>query len=873
MTWDYQRISISISESDALTDKNHKRWLEQIHTTEIILRKLKSSLALILGDEVGMGKTWIGLLTAMSVAKNKRVLILTPNKVLANQWKEQFRDLVNVKFPKEEHEDLLNRLVSEDYYHEFRDLLKDAKKQENGIYITTFSAIDPTDPNKVYKNNMSDSSFFELLVIDEGHKFKNSFTERFQIFKATKGEKYRAPLNNQFRRLLIMTATPFQLNHEDLKVILGIAESSSGDRELADKLQVQISRLIDSLNSYKLKLNQFERKFQKITSEKDLKTLEALVENPDSIVSAEGTIKDIARSFTELIKTKDALNEDMKAFVIRNTKSKDKRKNKPRAIEIDDSSKFTFFLGDSLQRSKLREKNTNQQVALLTSSFGRFDEFLLKDNTTLAQNHYASLVATLKDSVFGNRNHPKIEVIVNHAFENWLKGDKTLIFAFYVKTVKEINDKLEEKITAYINNERKRFDEVEAKSFLNRLGNSDKIDSLVFRDNPFKVTLLPLLQEIDNSEKFLDDFIRLDKDDFEDLVRFLAKMKYPTKDANYFKLLTGLSHIYFSKFYNKYKKRIPDNLDDDFEEIMDPEAFLFRDIFKHHELPDVEAESKRMGAIRDNVLSTLTKPDAIKEILFYPTIWEKHREGLENVHIQKRLAFTEVVWSYLTTDEFIFMDLLNNKSDIPEAKDIPHLYSNSSVTNRESTYKRIVRLLESAGKMDEKNLGNLVSDIAYRYNPNKRNIGRMVVETVSGENSADEKHRSVTAFKTPLPPYILISTAVLAEGVDLHKECDDIIHYDHEWNPANLEQKIGRLDRVGCKGEKTKKIDIHYPYLEGTQDQKAFNIVMARKSWFGAVMGEKYEDKWKADSEGELSIPLPESFQLKLVMKLGNDSH
>ena len=108
--------------------------------------------------------------------------------------------------------------------------------------------------------------------------------------------------------------------------------------------------------------------------------------------------------------------------------------------------------------------------------------------------------------------------------------------------------------------------------------------------------------------------------------------------------------------------------------------------------------------------------------------------------------------------------------------------------------------------------------------------------------------------------------------MDLHKECDDIVHYDHEWNPANLEQKIGRLDRVGSKAELTSKIDIHYPYIAGTQDEKAYNIVMTRKSWFGAVMGEKYEEKWKSSNIDSQVIPLPESMQDLLLMKLNNKS-
>lgn len=872
MSWNFKSIPVkAILEA---TDQNHKRWIEQLRTTEILLKKLETSVALILGDEVGMGKTWIGLMTAIAVAQTKRVLILVPNKVLASQWREQFRDLVRKKYPEDQREKLLELLTSGDYYDEFIDLLKDGKSASKGIYITTFNAINARDPNWVYRNNMGKESFFELLIIDEGHKFKNSFTQRFQIFRSSPESDFREPLKNQFRRLLIMTATPFQLNHQDLQVILGIGESSSADAILVTDLQLKVKKLTESLTSYKSKLNAFEKRFQKLKTESQIIQLEKLIEDSTQIQNPDPYVYDLAKIFLDLLATKQSLNEDMKAFIIRNTKSKEKRKPKEIPITIDDSSKFTFFLGDSLQRAKLSDKKTGNQVALLTSSFARFDDFLKTECITTAQKHYAGLVASLRQIAFHGKNHPKIDLIVEHAFENWLRGNKTLIFVFYLNTLKELNDKLEFKITEFIGTIKKLFEHVDTDNFIKKLSNSDHLESLVFRDNLFKISLLPLIKQIDPSEQFLDDFLTLSESDYDDLIRFLAKIRYPVKSKNYFMLLSALSHVYFNKYNQKLKRKnaIPENLKDDFLAIMDPDALLFKDVLRHHDLPDEEAESRRLSIIKENVMKAIPDKNAIKKIVMYPTLWEEHRHGIEHINIKERLNFTEVVWSYLTTDEFIFMDLLNGKSILPTIEDIPEIYKKSKLSLRESTFSRISRFLESAKEMDPDNLDNLVEDINFRYKPNKRDIGKMIVESVKG-GEEDKKQRTVTAFKTPLPPYIVISTSVLAEGVDLHKECDDIIHYDHEWNPANLEQKIGRLDRVGCKGERTNKIDIHYPYILGTQDEKAFRIVMARKSWFGAVMGEKYDDKWQEDGESENTFELPLSLQEKLVMKLGNEAH
>jgi ERCC4-related helicase len=35
------------------------------------------------------------------------------------------------------------------------------------------------------------------------------------------------------------------------------------------------------------------------------------------------------------------------------------------------------------------------------------------------------------------------------------------------------------------------------------------------------------------------------------------------------------------------------------------------------------------------------------------------------------------------------------------------------------------------------------------------------------------------------------------EGIDLQEQCRYIVHYDLEWNPARMEQREGRVDRMG----------------------------------------------------------------------------
>ena len=63
----------------------------------------------------------------------------------------------------------------------------------------------------------------------------------------------------------------------------------------------------------------------------------------------------------------------------------------------------------------------------------------------------------------------------------------------------------------------------------------------------------------------------------------------------------------------------------------------------------------------------------------------------------------------------------------------------------------------------------------------------------------------------------------MGEGVDLHLNCRNVIHHDLDWNPSVLEQRTGRVDRLGSLAERVKrKIRVYEPFVEGTQDEKSF---------------------------------------------------
>jgi superfamily II DNA/RNA helicase len=166
-----------------------------------------------------------------------------------------------------------------------------------------------------------------------------------------------------------------------------------------------------------------------------------------------------------------------------------------------------------------------------------------------------------------------------------------------------------------------------------------------------------------------------------------------------------------------------------------------------------------------------------------------------------------------------------------------------------------------AGEDDDKEASTGPDEGAYRVLP--------TVRMVYGDTKREIRERLMLAFNSPLFPEILISSAVLAEGVDLHRFCRYVIHHDLCWNPSTLEQRTGRLDRIRCKAELSHRpIVVYEPFLGGSADEKMFRVVRDRERWFQIVMGQKFEFDEASSEELSNRILLPEELAKELVFDL-----
>lgn len=97
-----------------------------------------------------------------------------------------------------------------------------------------------------------------------------------------------------------------------------------------------------------------------------------------------------------------------------------------------------------------------------------------------------------------------------------------------------------------------------------------------------------------------------------------------------------------------------------------------------------------------------------------------------------------------------------------------------------------------------------------------------------------EKGEIIEHFRSENGPGILLATEVISEGVDLQFS-SALINYDLPWNPMRVEQRIGRIDRIGQEKE---RILIWNFFYEDTLDDRVYSRLFDRLEIFQHALGD-----------------------------------
>jgi len=650
-----------------------------------------------------------------------------------------------------------------------------------------------------------------LLIFDEAHHLKNPGTNCASLFQEKVAEDdvnvVQGRLFGAFERMLFLTATPFQLGHYELCSVLRRFEAVRWSGKRAPSCgrkgySSMIASLEKSLDEAQVSAIRFDKTWGRLGEEdlvvdgKSFENVEDWWKALDDVKAISETARRVVKDYRNTYEKMSSAEEALRPWVIRHLKPKTLSKQSERILRrkrfvgkaVLDGGQYETEVGIPVEgrgllpflvASRLSVLNPDARPVFAEGLASSFEAFRYtranreRDNESSdssrvdrspggedeAVSWYLDRLDDIlpHDGVASSATHPKISATVERVIRLWEKGEKVLVFCYYVATGKALRQHFSSAINRLIMERGARklgCAEKDVMASLERLG-----DRISYEKSPLRKASDSMVEDILHRRDY--KVLGPHKDDIVRVVRRFART--PSFLVRFFPLEE-----------DKYDASVMER------------AF---------ETPDA---------------SGLTLRKMIED--FFTFLVERCGES-------ERLDYIEAV-KKLQPGSHTGTDILKTY-DHDELREI----------RRE----------------------NLAPNVRLVY----------------GETRQETRQRYMLAFNTPFYPEILVSSSVMAEGVDLHLNCRHVMHHDLCWNPSNLEQRTGRVDRIGSKAETSgKSIFVYMPYIAATQDEKMYRVVTDRERWFRVVMGESYEVDARTTDRLAERIPLPESIVEELAFKL-----
>jgi len=148
-----------------------------------------------------------------------------------------------------------------------------------------------------------------------------------------------------------------------------------------------------------------------------------------------------------------------------------------------------------------------------------------------------------------------------------------------------------------------------------------------------------------------------------------------------------------------------------------------------------------------------------------------------------------------------------------------------------TTSAKVDALLELAGRSPEKKI------VFTRFRATLDELDAALslaghrVSVFHGGLSSAEKQAAIDAFEQDAE--ILLSTEVGGEGRNL-QFCRTVVNYDLPWNPMTIEQRVGRVHRIG----QTRDVYVFNLCLAGSVEERILSILHDKINMFELVAGE-----------------------------------
>ena len=650
-----------------------------------------------------------------------------------------------------------------------------------------------------------------LLIMDEAHHLKNPSTNLArQLQSPDSDQDLRAgegALSRAFDRMLFLTATPFQLGHQELIRVLRRFGDIHWDNhsecmapsflhQKLDELEkaltesqraaIHLQKCWQRLGPMDLPLDVEPTQWWQGIQEKDL----------PSLTSRQRSLRE---SFEKCLQTRSSAEEQLRTWLIRFNKT-DNWANLPvkrrirlcgaaihndqvceNGLPVPPDQLLPFFLaarsaaspgkellGEALCSSYEAFRHTRQH-----NQHGRDEEETQNSLPHITDSTHSDWYLQEFDrallSVTGAA-HPKIAATVGRVVDLWEQGEKVLVFAFYRQTCRALR--------LHISNEVEKRSYALARRRLTAAGQKGVIDEAIDE----------LVAKVQRS--YFDD----------------------VKTTGRQILDEELSQIVYSKLSGNRGEAISALVRDELVDIM--RRFM-------------RVSTTLVRAFPIHQLETVTPAQAVRVML-------NHEDGSKFSWRRKFGAFV---------DFFVRRCSAAEREGFLEA------------ARRTSTGAIRIKVDETLSSEQVEVQDGFMMTLAN-------------VQEATGMTDRDQRTRLMRAFNTPFFPDILVCSEVMGEGVDLHRYCRNVIHHDLAWNPSQIEQRTGRVDRLGCKAENLHSIHVYLPYVAGASDERQFRVMRDREQWFRIVMGQDEVTKLIPSNDSGCRPKLPQQFVEQLSFSL-----
>ena len=111
------------------------------------------------------------------------------------------------------------------------------------------------------------------------------------------------------------------------------------------------------------------------------------------------------------------------------------------------------------------------------------------------------------------------------------------------------------------------------------------------------------------------------------------------------------------------------------------------------------------------------------------------------------------------------------------------------------------------------------------------------VTRIDGLMNIDERYQALEEFRDPDGAELMVCTDAAGEGIDM-QFCNIMINYDIPWNPNRLEQRMGRIHRIG----QTRPVHYYNFVLEETIDGYILKKILDKLEAIKRAMGDRAYD-------------------------------